>query len=249
MIKIRIVIPCRNHSESLKGVLERTPSEMEVLVIDDGSEVPVCEYIKKTNFDVGKNVKIIRKEKNGGKAAALTFGFKESEKEGFSHAITMDADGQHPPELLEKFVGAINQAPDSIYTGVRDFENSGVPPARRFMNKFSNFWFKAETGIPLRDTQCGFRAYPLEKVSELNLSEGGFTFEAELLVKAAWSGMNIGEIEIPAVYTRETSEKSHYKPFSDTAKFFLMNTKFFFASIFLGKGTLKKISLKKRDVD
>lgn len=135
--------------------------------------------------------------------------------------------------------------PKSIIAGVRGFGCSAIPPARKFMNKFSNFWFRAETGISVADTQCGYRCYPLAQIARLKMDFGGFVFETELLVKAAWAGVEIVQLPIPALYDSESLEGSHYKPFADTLKFTAMNTKLFFASLLLPKKTLRKLALKK----
>lgn len=110
---------------------------------------------------------------------------------------------------------------------MRGFGCSAIPPARKFMNKFSNFWFRAETGISVADTQCGYRCYPLAQIARLKMDFGGFVFETELLVKAAWAGVEIVQLPIPALYDSESLEGSHYKPFADTLKFTAMNTKLF----------------------
>lgn len=232
-----VIIPCYNHIKELPKILAALSLSLSVFVIDDGSDIPV----KLEN----PNVKILRLKKNSGKAEALKAGFKLAQENGFTHAITMDSDGQHPPKFVPKFLEKLKENPEAIIVGVRDFEASEIPPARKFMNKFSNFWFKAETGIALGDTQCGFRAYPLHKISELKLNFGGFVFEVELLVKAAWAGIKICEIQIPAIYTESSNEGSHYRPFVDTVKFSLMNTRLFFASVFFPKKILKKLALKK----
>ena len=164
---------------------------------------------------------------------------------GFTHAVTLDADGQHPPSMFAKFADMAQKYPDCIITGVRDFSSPSVPPKRRFMNKFSNFWFHFETSVDLSDTPCGYRCYPIAKVSALKTGVGGFAYEAELLVRAAWAGVRIIELPIPVIYTPESLRASHYKPFKDTVKFSIMNAKLAFLAVFLPKGALKKISVKK----
>ena len=185
----------------------------------------------------------MRFPRNRGKAEALKAGFAEAAARGFTHAVALDADGQHPPELFGKFADAARANPDAIIAGVRDFSGRSVPPARRFMNRFSNFWFRFETSVDLGDTQCGYRCYPLEKISRLKISRGGFSYEAEMLVRAAWAGMEIIPVGVPAVYTEESLRASHYRPIADTARFSAMNAGFAFMSLVLPRKILRRLSV------
>ena len=237
-MKLCAVMPCHNHADTLVDVL-RGLKGYPVIVLDDGSD---------SKIELPKdfvNVKLLRFEKNKGKSEALKALFLEALKSGYTHAVALDADMQHSPNLVENFAIEAQKYPNAIIVGARDFENSSIPPARKFLNKFSNFWFRVETGVDVRDTQCGFRCYPLEQIMKLNLSFGGFVFEVELLVKAAWAGIDIHQIKIPAVYNNKVLAKSHYRPFVDTMKFTIMNTKLWLQSLVFSKSFLKKISIKK----
>ncbi len=236
-MKFCAIIPSYNHSETLTKVVETLPEQLFAIVVDDGSDVAI-----KIN---SSRAKVIRHSKNLGKASALKTGFAEARLLGFSHAITIDADGQHPTEYIEQMVSAARSFPERVIIAARDFENSSIPAQRKFMNKFSNFWFRVETGVVVNDTQCGFRCYPLDVLEKLDLRLGGFVFEVELLVKAAWSGVKFFEISIPAVYSKESLRKSHYRPVVDTLRFTAMNFRLFFASLFFSKRRLKRIADKK----
>lgn len=233
-MKFCVIIPCYNHSDTLGAVLGGLPPGMDALVVDDGSDEPVG----------ARGAEVLRLPQNSGKAAALKAGFAEAARRGYTHAITLDADGQHDPALAAEFAAAAARSPSAAIVGVRDFSTPGIPRARRFMNRFSNFWFRAETGTSLRDTQCGFRCYPLRLVSAAKTGFGGYAYEAELLVKLRWMGAEIVQLEIPTIYTRESSLRSHYRPFADTVKFSAMNSKLFFQSLLLPRRTLKKLASK-----
>ncbi len=236
-MKFCVIIPCYNHAETLGSVLKSLPTSLQAIVVDDGSDIPV----KVENSDVH----VLRLSQNLGKASALIAGFNEARKFGATHVITIDSDGQHPAEYIPFMMSIAEENPNDIVVAVRDFENSKIPPARKFLNKFSNFWFRVETKKNLNDTQCGFRCYPLALLDKLDLCFDGFVFEVELLVKAAWAGTSFSEIKIPALYSTQTLKKSHYKPIMDTWRFTVMNTRLYFASVFLPKKILKKIALKK----
>lgn len=236
-MKICTIIPTYNHRIRLGEIINALPNGVCAIVVDDGSNPPI-------EID-SMRAKLFRFEKNRGKAEALKFAFSKALEMGFTHAITLDADGQHKPSLVQDFIECAEKNPDALILGVRDFNNPSIPPARRFMNKFSNFWFWAETGKNAGDTQCGFRCYPLAQILSLNMDFGGFVFETELLVKASWAEIEFKEIKIPTIYDSESVAGSHYRPIADTFKFTMMNTKLFFASIFLSKNRLKNMSLKK----
>lgn len=237
-MKICAVIACYNHNKSLNCVAETVSRNFFTIVVDDGSQTPV-------SFK-NPNSLVIRNKKNLGKAQSLKIAFKKACALGFTHAITLDADLQHPPEFAQNFAKAAAENKNCIIVGVRDFEHPTmpIPPKRLFMNKFSNFWFYKETKVKLGDTQCGYRCYPLSEIEKLKLNFSGFVFETEILVKAAWGGIGLTELKIPAVYTEESIKNSHYKPFLDTLKFSLMNTRLYFESLLLPKCILKKLALK-----
>ena len=267
-MKICAVIPCHNHGGTLAGVLGALPRGLQALVVDDGSSQAVrlqaekfaAQYFEHEDFGAACRaaegglfgggggecgICVLRLKKNCGKAAALKAGFAFARALGATHALTIDADGQHPGASVPEMIAAARANPDSIIVAARDFASASVPRARRFMNAFSNFWFWAETGARLGDTQCGLRVYPLRLVESLDLPFGGFVFEAELLVKAAWAGCKFAQVKIPALYSEESLRESHYRPVADTLKFTMMNTRLFFEALFLSKSTLRRIALKK----
>ena len=236
-MKFCVIVPCYNHAASLDNVLASLPKDIDVIVVDDGSAIPLCVD--------DNDVFILRHTRNMGKAAALKSGFVKASELGATHVITIDADGQHPTSYISTMIEESKKNPENIIVAVRDFENSSIPPARKFLNKFSNFWFKVETKKIVNDTQCGFRCYPLLLLNKLDLRLEGFVFEVELLVKASWAGCEFSEIKIPAIYSDENLKKSHYRPVLDTIRFTMMNTRLFFQSLLFPKKFLRKIALKK----
>ncbi len=236
-IKICAAIPVYNHRECLDSIIDSLPADIPVLVVDDGSNPPI--ELKSLR------ARLIRFDENRGKAEALKAAFCEAENSGFTHIITLDADGQHPANFVKDFAVLARENPDCLILGVRDFDNSSIPSRRKFMNKFSNFWYKVETGETLGDTQCGFRCYPIKQISKLKMDFGGFVFETELLVKASWGGVKAVELKIPAIYDEHTLKGSHYRPIVDTFRFTLMNTRLFFLSLILSRNARTRVALKK----
>lgn len=209
-----VVIPCFNHATTVAEVARAAQAFCPVLVVDDGSAVPLPELPGCT---------MIRLTRNGGKGAALRAGFQRAAQLGFTHAITMDADGQHFAEDLPKFLAVAQAQPDALAVGIRDFHAAGCPTHRRRSNAVSTFWFRVETGIRLGDTQCGFRGYPLALTQRLRTRSGRYAFELEFMVRAAWVGAPVVAVPVKCTYAPDQLRRSHFRPVRDLAHITLMN--------------------------
>ena len=147
-----IVIPCFQHVATAVVVARAAQKFCSVILVDDGSTPPML---------AGPEWTLVRLPQNRGKGAALRAGFQKAAELGFTHAITMDADGQHFVQDLPLFLEALRAQPEALVVGVRNFFEARAPAGRRRSNGVSTFWFRVETGVRLGDTQCGFRCYPL----------------------------------------------------------------------------------------
>ena len=161
--------------------------------------------------------------KNSGKGAALAAGFKRATEMGYTHAITMDADGQHFADDVPKFLARPQAQPDALAVGVRDFFAAGCPTHRRRSNAVSTFWFRVETGVRLGDTQCGFRCYPLALTQSLCLRSGRYALELEFMVRASWIGTPIVPVPVHCTYAPDQIRLSHFRPVKDLAHITFMN--------------------------
>lgn len=209
-----VIIPCFNHAATVASVARTAQTHCPVLVVDDGSTVPLPELPGCT---------VMRLQRNSGKAAALRAGFKGATELGFTHAITMDADGQHFAEDLPQFLALAQTQPDTLAVGVRDFYAAGCPTHRRRSNAVSTFWFRAETGVRLGDTQCGFRGYPLALTQRLKTRSGRYAFELEFMVRAVWVGTPIVAVPVKCTYEIGKVGLSHFRPVRDLAHITIMN--------------------------
>jgi glycosyltransferase involved in cell wall biosynthesis len=212
-MKFCVVIPCFNHAATVAAVAQSAKLFCPVIVVDDGSTQPLPEL---------PGCEIIQLGKNSGKGAALRAGFQRAVELGFTHAITMDADGQHFAEDLPKFLAAANTQPESLIVGVRDLAAAGCPKHRQRSNAVSTFWFRVETGVRLSDTQCGFRCYPLALVQKLKINSGRYAFELEFMVRASWTGSPIVAVPVKCTYA-DGIRNSHFRPVRDLAHITLMN--------------------------
>lgn len=218
--RVIIVIPVYNHARTLRDVVTRCIKVHDrVMVVDDGSSDGGADILE------GLAVDIIRHPKNLGKGVAILSAAKRALRSGMTHMVTVDADGQHDPEDLRHFIPELEAHPDAIIVGKRDFHGAYVPESSRVGRAISNFWLLAETGRSLGDAQSGFRAYPIALFKHLNLRERRYSFEIEVLVKAAWAGIELREVDISIYYPSPAERVSHFHLFWDNLRLSLLNAR------------------------
>lgn len=218
--KTIVVIPVYNHGGTLRKVVEGVlASHRNVIVVNDGSTDGGPATIE--DLPVG----VIHHQVNLGKGAAIMSAAEEAKKMGMTHIVTIDADGQHNPSDIPRFLQAISEHPGAIIIGTRVFEKNSVPFGSRFGRAFSNFWFRVQTGQIVKDTQSGFRSYPVAVLSWLKLHEKRYSFEIEVLVRAAWAGIELEELVIPVHYPAPHERISHFHPFLDNFILSILNTR------------------------
>jgi len=218
--KIIIVIPVYNHGKTLRKVVcQALESNEEVIVVDDGSTDKGAETISDLN------VRLVSHSENRGKGAAIMTASQEASILGATHIVTIDADGQHNPADLARFIPIIEKNLDAIIIGTRVFDPDTTPFGTRFGRVFSNFWLKVQTGYTIKDTQSGFRVYPLQLLKWLKLKDCHYSFEIEVLVKAAWAGVDLKEVDISVYYPSPAERVSHFHPFLDNFRLSILNTK------------------------
>ncbi len=214
--RFAVIIPVYNHEDRAGDVIVAARAlGYPVYVVDDGSTDSTYEKIR----DI-PGVSILRHEYNRGKGAALKTGFAAAGTVA-DWAITMDADGQHDPANAAELVETLRRirakgSARPIIIGMRLGMAAGdVPWTSRYGREFSNFWVRACGGPRVRDSQSGFRIYPLPEILRLEVKAERFQFEVEALVKANWRGMPVLEAPVSVTYTPGTDRISHFRPFVD----------------------------------
>jgi len=210
---ICIVIPVYNHCLTVGRVVRAAKDYFPVIVVNDGSTDDTGKILAAEN-----GIVVVALPQNQGKGAALRAGFAAAEKHGFTHAITIDADGQHATRELPAFAAASRKQPEAFIIGVRDLVKENAPRGRRLTNNISTFWFKVETGVKLTDTQCGYRCYPLKSINRLRLKSQRYAYELDIMVKAAWAGIPLVAQPVSADYAAATSRLSHFDPWRDMVR-------------------------------
>ncbi|MCK5689866.1 glycosyltransferase family 2 protein, partial [Myxococcota bacterium] len=167
--------------------------------------------------------------RNRGKGAALQTGLREALQRGYSHIITLDADGQHFPEDIPSMRDAALEDPTAIWTGARDLSDDNVQGASRFGRSFSNFWLRVQTGVKLVDSQSGFRVYPIAPVLSLGLRASAYDFEVEVLTLGARAGIPLRSKPIGVYYPPPDERVSHFDKLWDNVRISWVNTRLLIA--------------------
>jgi len=215
-LSILVVIPTYNNRPTLLNVVsEAVKTEYPVLVVNDGSDYSVQDLLK------GLAVDVLDIPDNRGKGLAIQAGAEVAKQRGFTHIITLDADGQHDPDCIPQFAAELETNPWCIVVGERDFPTD-TPGSSVFGRKFSNFWVRVSSGKSISDTQSGYRAYPVEAVLDLHCLGSRYEYEVEILVRGMWAGLGTHSVSIPVQYTEETTGASHFRSFKDNARISLI---------------------------
>ena len=194
------VIPFYNEKETLKKIINETSNFVDhIIAVNDGSTDDLYTEESKLNC-----VEFIKLEKNYGKGKALSVGFEKAISSGFHYVVTLDADFQHDPQYIPKFLDSLSLF--DIVIGNRLNNLKGMPLQRRASNKLTSLLLTLRTGQTILDSQCGFRTYRREVLEKVKTENFGFEAESEILIKAAKRKFRIGFIDIPTIYGDEKSK-------------------------------------------
>lgn len=224
-----IIIPTYNNAGTIRQVIDDVSRYThDIIVVNDGCTDGTDALL------TGMQVTVVDYGRNRGKGYALKAGFRKAREMGFDYAITLDADGQHFASDIPAFTEAADRHPDSLIVGSRNLMEEGMPAGNTFANKFSNFWFRLQTGINLPDTQTGYRLYPLKRMRRLWWMTSRYEAELEMLVYAAWSGIRIVPIPVKVYYPPAGQRVTHFRPVYDFARISLLNTILCFLAVVYG---------------
>ncbi|MET4574926.1 glycosyltransferase family 2 protein [Ottowia thiooxydans] len=201
-----------------------------VWVVVDGSTDGSADWLREmAAHDPG--LRVIVKPQNQGKGAAVLTGIDQAAQEGFTHALTMDSDGQHPAELISDFMKASQASPAGMVLGVPVF-GTEAPRLRVWGRKVSNGWANLETlGMGIGDSLYGFRVYPIAPLARVMRNQRfmrRFDFDPEAAVRLCWAGVRPINLPAPVRYfTAEEGGVSHFKYLRDNTLLTWMHTRLF----------------------
>ena len=215
-----VVIPTYNNDRTLGGVIAGVRRYCaDIFVVNDGSTDRTAEVLAST-----EGIRTIAYARNRGKGYALRCGLRAAREAGFRYALTIDSDGQHYPDDIARFIERIERRPDTLLIGARNLTADNMPARNTFANRFSNFWYLVETGRRLEDTQSGFRLYPHRRLGRLRSHCSRYEFEVEVIVRAAWRGVEVENIPVKVYYAPDGERVSHFRPLRDFTRISLLNS-------------------------
>lgn len=219
-LKAIVIVPTYNNRGTIADVIASLKEySSDIMIVNDGSTDDTLEILNSI-----EGIRIQSYPVNQGKGYALKYGLGKAYEQGFRYAITIDADGQHFADDLPVFIKRIEEVPDSLLIGARNLTADNMPGKNTFANRFSNFWYKVETGQELSDTQSGYRLYPLDKIQNIHFFTSRYEFEVEIIVRAAWRGVNVENVPIKVYYPPVEERVSHFRPFHDFFRISILNT-------------------------
>ena len=219
-LHVCVVIPTYNHQKMLSSVLDDVLQYTSaVIVVNDGSTDDTDEILARYSG----LIKVVSYMPNRGKGFALKTGFINAEKLGYKNVITIDSDGQHFASEIKRFVNYAMEYPGALLLGQRTTEGD-MPAKNTFANRFSNFWFTAQTACRLKDTQNGFRLYPLSAMKGLRPLTLRYEAELEMLVRSAWKGIQIIPVPTRVYYPPEDERITHFRSGKDFFRISILNT-------------------------
>jgi predicted LPLAT superfamily acyltransferase len=226
------VIPTHNHVDALDAILSRLEAEkLPAIVVDDGSDPAAATRIaeicaRRPGADYQRHAF------NAGKGFAVMCGIARAKERGFTHAVQIDADGQHDLDGLALLLAESKLNPEAIVTGVPEYDGT-MPLMRRIWRPFTNFWVHVNTlSWHIKDAMCGFRVYPVDATLALvarSVHVRRMDFDVEILVKAYWAGIAVAAVPVRVRYPQ--GNFSNFKLVRDNVMLSRMQARLFFGML------------------
>jgi glycosyltransferase involved in cell wall biosynthesis len=221
-----IIIPVYNHGQLLQKSIGKIEAfGYPIIIVDDGNTEQTKQILQQIS-SANPKITLIRLEQNQGKGAAVSAGFLHAIKNNYSHALQIDADGQHNTDDIAVFLQLAKDNPNCLINGVPVYDAS-VPKARLYSRKITTFWVMVETlSRDIKDAMCGFRVYPLNAISRL-LEKRSISprmgFDIEIIVHLHWMGVKI--INHPTKVIYPADGVSNFRMVKDNMRISWMHTK------------------------
>jgi glycosyltransferase involved in cell wall biosynthesis len=204
------IIPCYNEATDIGPLVEGVRRFLpRVIVVDDGSPDATAARGREAGADV------LRHDRNRGKGAALTTGWRHARELGFAWALALDGDGQHAPADIPAFFRCAEETGAQLVVGNRLHDAGRMPWVRRQVNRWMSRQISRRAGRPLPDTQSGFRLMNLAAWSALSLETTHFEIESEVLLAFVRAGHKVEFVPIQVLYK---GEQSKIHPLADTVR-------------------------------
>jgi glycosyltransferase involved in cell wall biosynthesis len=209
-MRVQALIPAFNEAATIARVVtEVSPHVAAICVIDDGSSDGTAEAARRAGAEVMLNPGA------RGKGEAVRAGLARVLTGDCTHVLLLDGDLQHLPEEAPLLIDVARRTGVDVVLGERRFDRRAMPASRYHANRIGSLALSKFVGVPIRDTQCGFRLFKIEALRGLRLRARGYDIETEMLVKLTRRGARIATVPITAVYG---GQRSKLRPVRDTTK-------------------------------
>jgi glycosyltransferase involved in cell wall biosynthesis len=227
-----VIIPVYNHPKKIADLVAVLASQnMHCVLIDDGSETACAQVLDAVSNDFPATSTLLRLKENKGKGVAVCEGLLWAFEKRFTHAIQIDADGQHDLGDLPRFLQAAVDNPNAVVCGWRNYDD--MPRSRRSGRKLTDFWVCVNTlSCAIKDSMCGYRLYPLRATKQLLVQEkigARMDFDTDILVKLYWQGLDVINVPIQIIYHQDIT--SHFDILKDNVRISWMHTRLFFGML------------------
>ena len=224
--KLGAIIPTYRHVERLSGIVRRLSElGLEVMIVDDGNAAETAAQIAAL-ADPAAGIAVERRSDNGGKGAAMKTGFRMAAARGWTHALQVDADGQHDLDAAPQLLALSRRHPAAVICGVPRYDES-VPAARKFGRYLTHAMVWVETASrEISDSMCGFRIYPIADavyVIDHELVGERMDFDTEMLVQLNWRGLL--NLESPIAVTYPEGNISNFRMLRDNIRMTLLHAR------------------------
>ncbi|WP_034211261.1 glycosyltransferase family 2 protein [Arenimonas metalli] len=226
-----VVIPVFDHEHAIGDVVARVRRHgVDCLLVDDGSS-PACASVL-DQLATQPGVSLLRLPVNQGKGGAVIAGLREAARRGHSHALQIDADGQHDADDVPRFLEQARAHPEAVING-RPIFDASVPKARLYGRYATHVWVWINTlSFEIIDSMCGFRVYPLAPTLALldRVRIGRrMDFDTEILVRLYWDGLRVRNLDTRVRYPADGV--SHFQVWRDNVLITAMHTRLFFGML------------------
>jgi glycosyltransferase involved in cell wall biosynthesis len=242
-MKYCFIIPCYNHDLVIREtVLALSQHPFPIIIVNDGSQSSTKKVLEQVAQEF-EQVQLIHRFENGGKGAAMQTGLAAAIENNMTHALQIDADGQHDLGDLQAFLLEAEQYPSALISGQPVYDNT-ISKGRFYGRYITHFWVALETlSFKVIDSMCGYRVYPLAEYKKLiSTARLGMRmdFDIEVMVKLIWQGVEVRFVNTKVHYPE--FGVSHFHAFKDNVLISKMHTRLFFGML----RRLPKILYKKR---
>jgi glycosyltransferase involved in cell wall biosynthesis len=226
-----VVVPVYNHPEGIKGVCEKLAAyDIPCILIDDGSD-DECREVLVALKDRYRWITHVRMDTNSGKGVAVCAGLMQAYSCGYTHALQVDADGQHDLADLPRFLALSRQYPTAVITGDRVAE--GISATRHYGRKLTDSLVWLQTlSFRIRDSMCGYRLYPLPATCALLADHNvgrRMDFDTDILVRLYWRGVPIEQVKTKVIY--RDGIPSHFRMVRDNLRVTIMHVRLLFGMV------------------